>query len=187
MRGRVRVFHVVEQRLQRLRRKGRRNDQRQRCGCEERDRREIFQGIVAGIAHQSRVDDERRVHDAQRVPVSRRACNHACSDERAASGPILDHQRLAQKLRGPVLHDANGDIGTACRRVGHDDADRTGGELLAERLLVHHRCHGDRGCEHKQTGHPHRALPKTPAENTMRAHRRRSTALPSNRWYTPCD
>ena len=91
----------------------------------QRDRREIFQRIVAELRLHERVDRQRTVRgDQQRVAVGRRPCHGLGADAAAGAATVVDHHGLAEGVRYAVADDAADDVGIAAGGEGHDQADR---------------------------------------------------------------
>ena len=68
-------------------------------GAEPGDRRELGERIDAGFCDQLRRDAERRHRrNQQRVAVGLRRCDRLGADQGAGTGPVVDHDRLAERL-----------------------------------------------------------------------------------------
>src|SRR6516165_1851198 len=125
----------------------------------ERDRRKILQRIVFDLLGHDRLDDEGRACEQQRVAIGGRDRGRLGADRRAATGLVVDHDRLAelalQVLRQQPRHHV---VGRA-RRVGHDDPHRFAREALGlgRRRVPDQRERRDGGdaCESSGRGSAH--------------------------------
>ena len=91
----------------------------------QRDRREIFQRIVAELCLHERVDGQRTIRgDQQRVAVRRRPRHGFGADAAAGATAVFDHHGLAQGIRYAVADDAADNVGIAAGGKRHDQADR---------------------------------------------------------------
>jgi len=70
------------------------------------------------------------VGDQQRVAVGRRSRDDLGARDAAGTGPVLDHDLLAECLGHLRADDARHRVGQAARRVRHDHPDRPGGKVL---------------------------------------------------------
>ena len=81
----------------------------------------------------------------------------------AAARPVLDHDRLAERVAEPGLQRARADVDIAAGRIGHDEDDRPGGERL--------RAGGRRQCREQERAHdptPPRRVSRTAASRRAR-------------------
>ena len=92
---------------------------------EQRDRREILLRVVAERLEQRPVRRQRtdRAHH-QRVAVGRRSDRRQSAGIAAGARAVVDDERLPERLRHPVEHDAGDDVAGAAAREGHDHLDR---------------------------------------------------------------
>jgi hypothetical protein len=109
-------------------------DQRRNSGERHRDEvlrrieRELalVQGHVRGIAGD---------HGQHRVAVGCGLRHEVGAEDAVGSGPIVDHDRLAERARHLLRDHAGDDIGDAAAGVGHHPADR----LVRITLCLHNR------------------------------------------------
>ena len=98
------------------------------------------------VAHQLErlVGDERLVrgvgvrHREQRVTVGRGLGDRVAADDRARARPVLDHERLLERLRQVLGQNAGIDVGGAAGAERHHDLDR------ARRIVLRRRYGGPR-------------------------------------------
>ena len=118
--------------LQRFRRHLRVRHQNHRRGRKQADRHEVLERVV-GQRLEARVHGDRGVGHHQRVAVGRCLRDRVHADDAAPARPVLDHQRLAERLADQRLDDAREIIGAAARAERHHQADRARRVGLRER------------------------------------------------------
>ena len=108
----------------------------------ERDRSEIFRGVVGHAAVQARVQRLRAdaAHE-DRVAVGRAPSDELGADVAARPGAVFNQHRLAPGLGNPAADDAREHVGDAAGGEGHDVADR----LLGMALPRQGRGRGEQG------------------------------------------
>ncbi|SOY51133.1 hypothetical protein CBM2587_A230116 [Cupriavidus taiwanensis] len=93
----------------------------------------VLDGVVADRL-QVRQAEQRGRDQRQRVAVARRAARHRGGPQRAAhAGLVLDHDRLAQRLRRRQAQRAHLHVGGAAGGEGHDQGDGARGPGLGAR------------------------------------------------------
>jgi len=88
--------------------------------ADRRDRREVAQQLKRLVRNQRLVDGVCVRHQQQRVAVGRALRDGVGADDRAGSGPVVDHERLAPAFLQLGREEARIDIGRAARRERHD-------------------------------------------------------------------
>ena len=87
--------------------------------------------LVGGFRHGERSEDDRPIRpDQQRMPIGLGARHVVAGDQAGAAGPVLDDDRLAERVADRRLQHARAHVDIAARRVGHDHGDRLRWELL---------------------------------------------------------
>ncbi|MNC84447.1 hypothetical protein D3C83_00020 [compost metagenome] len=116
----------IEQLLHRAHRDRRMHRDRHRDLGQQRNRREILHGIVAGALVEDRAGDERdRVHE-QRVAVGCAAHGDARADLARGAAAVVDDDLLSEQSRELVGDRARVEVRAAARRERHDHAYRLG-------------------------------------------------------------
>ena len=104
----------------------------------QRDRSEVFEGIIAEIGLNKRIHGERPVRaDQQRITVGLRVRDILGADAAAGPGAVLDHDRLPQRFADLIADNAADDVGIAARGERHDQPDRPSRIIRGEETLRH--------------------------------------------------
>ena len=90
-----------------------------------RDRNDILHGVERHLVVEARIDRELRQRCQQeRIAVGRCLGDAIAGNVGAGAGNVLDHHRLAPRLRELVSDHPRNEIGGPGRRETHDDPDR---------------------------------------------------------------
>ena len=99
---------------------------------DHRDRREVFQRVVAQLRIESRVHGERAdVAEEQRVAVGRAARDELGADLARRAAAVVDDDLLRPHFAELLRDDAAHEVGGARRRERDDDADGARGEVAS--------------------------------------------------------
>ena len=99
--------------------------QEERAALEQHDRREIALDVVGQLLLQRHVHRERsEVAHAEGVAVGRRLCHGVGADHATRARAVLDHHRLAERLRELGADLARAQVAEAAGRIGHDPSQR---------------------------------------------------------------
>ena len=118
------LLGVGDEFLERLERRSRIADQHLRHRGDDRDRHQVFFGVVRQLRLQRGVDGVVRRRQQDRVAVRRRLGDGVGGDDTAGARLVFDHDRLAQifsHLRG---HHARDDVDRAAGRERQQQTDR---------------------------------------------------------------
>ena len=100
------------------------NHEAHRRGVDQRDRLEVFCGVVRKFGQHAGNDRERRRCDQQHVAVGRRFGNDVGTDHGIAAGAVIDDDLLAPDFTELGRENAGDDVGAAAGGKGHDQAYR---------------------------------------------------------------
>ena len=104
------------------------DDQRERHGGHQRDRRKILDGIVAQLLVERLVDGKRgRGRHQQRVAVGLRPCHLFGAERGRGSRLVLDNDGRVQSGLELIGDQPAEEVGGAAGRIGHDHLDGPGG------------------------------------------------------------
>ena len=92
-------------------------------------RGEIALDVIVELVEQ-RIDGVRGKREQEAVTVGRRFRGSLGAHRAAGAAAVLDDDRLSERLRQAILHDARDDIRPPARRVRHDEAHRLCGPVL---------------------------------------------------------
>ena len=123
-------LHVRDELLERLRRKGRIDDEDAGLAADQRDRREVLDRVERELRVERRADRVGLRREQQRVAVGRRLRDHFAADRRARAGLVLDDDLLAPALAEFLRDHAHRAVDRAAGRERHDDAHGARRELL---------------------------------------------------------
>src|SRR5262245_42721011 len=135
-------------------------DQRQRVEEQVADRREVIVGIERKALEQELVVDDRFARqDADGVAVRRSLRAGARPDIERAAGPVLDHDRLTQRLLQFVRERAGEDVSPAAGAERNDDPDGSRRIVLGGRARTWREPDGDGGDDRSHDSALHAVLP----------------------------
>ena len=142
----------------------RRDDEGERAGGGERDRREASHRVVGKVALERGHRAMGRGGEEESVAVGRGLGDEVGADGAARARLVLDHDRGSQLFREARGDEARDDVGAGRGRVRDDDRDRARGEALRVRFGYrkgwNHRDHRDhrenRTKSSNRSAHPHR-------------------------------
>jgi hypothetical protein len=90
------------------------NDQHVALGGQLGNRREIAQDVVARFVEQ-RIEDRSAADCHQRMSIGCRRRQEIERDQTARAGPVVDHERLAERVRKSYRKAAHDDVRAAAR------------------------------------------------------------------------
>ena len=124
-RQRTRLFlRHRNQLLYGIRRELRVGDEDLRQRTDNADRFKVARGVEAQLGKYRGINGVRRKREQHRVAVGRRPGHHFGADRATRSAAVVDHDRLAKRCAQTILDDSRDDVGTAARRIRHNETDR---------------------------------------------------------------
>src|SRR3954463_14165564 len=135
-------LHIIDEFLHCGRRHRNVRAKDERIGADDRDRREVLEGIEVHFLHE-RQRELRRGSEKKRVAVRRALRDELGGDGAASADLVLDHERLAEERVQALGDDARLGVGVAAGDEGHDHLDR----LLRPGLRLSHRKRRERADE----------------------------------------
>ena len=100
---------------------------------QQRNRREVLEGIVGNFGIQERIGGVAAGDHDQGVAIGRRCRQRLRRNHPARPRPVLDDDRLAPLLRHHLAERARQDVDGAAGRIGHENPHRFGWKGLSRR------------------------------------------------------
>ncbi|MNR24329.1 hypothetical protein D3C85_1414020 [compost metagenome] len=114
------LLQVGQEFLQGIGRDGRVDHQHQRNLGDQRNGREVLDGVVVELGVEMPADRVGGRGHEQRVAIALGARHRAGADGRARAGAVFDDDGLPPRLRELLRHGARHHVGRAAGRVWHD-------------------------------------------------------------------
>ena len=136
---------------------------------QQRNRREILEGVVGKFRIQERIGGVAAGHDDQRVAVGRRGHQRLRGDHAARARPVFDDDGLAPLPGDHIAQRARQDIDPAAGRIGHENMHGLWTETAAAPMPRRDATSPPRSSHPRPpatNNAPERAVPKPPSRSS---------------------